>query len=272
MLFSIGDVAELFHISVGTLRHYENAGLVKPEYINEKTGYRYYSVRQFDTLNTIRYLRLLDMPLKEIGDFLQNREIDVMEEKLLLQKETVIQKQKELKQIERKIDNRLRLLKDARTRKLNEISLQKLPACRMVLSEGSLKIRNFFDMEMPIRKLEAARTETAVFLGKVGIGISEENMRQGKFDQYDCIFLLLDEEDSSQGNVRELPETLCVTVRFCGSHGEAAEQYRKLFQYMEEEKLTVSGFSREITLIDYVLTSDTSKFVTEISIPVIQNK
>ena len=68
-LFQIGDVAKLFHISVGSLRHYEKIGLVKPELIDENTGYRYYSTRQFECLNTIRYLRVLDMPLPQIADY-----------------------------------------------------------------------------------------------------------------------------------------------------------------------------------------------------------
>ena len=75
-LFRIGDIAELFHISVGSLRHYEKKGLVAPEYIDESTGYRYYSPRQFECLNTIRYLRVLDMPLPQIGSFLKNRNDD----------------------------------------------------------------------------------------------------------------------------------------------------------------------------------------------------
>ena len=40
-LFQIGDVAKMFHISVGSLRHYEQAGLLKPEYTDLETGYRY---------------------------------------------------------------------------------------------------------------------------------------------------------------------------------------------------------------------------------------
>lgn len=58
-LFQIGDVAKMFHISVGSLRRYEQAGLLKPEYTDPETGYRYYSARQFEVLNTIRYLRVL---------------------------------------------------------------------------------------------------------------------------------------------------------------------------------------------------------------------
>lgn len=42
----------------------------------------------------------------------------------------------------------------------------------------------------------------------------------------------------------------------------------KLSEYMNDKCLKIAGFSREITMIDYGLTNDTEKFVTEITIPV----
>lgn len=66
-LFSIGDVARLFHISVSSLRHYENVGLLTPEYTDPSSGYRYYSVEQFEILNTIRYLRPHPLPWQPYG-------------------------------------------------------------------------------------------------------------------------------------------------------------------------------------------------------------
>lgn len=76
-------MAKMFHISVGSLRHYEQTGLLKPQYVDPETGYRYYSSNQFEALNTIRYLRALDMPLTQIADFLQNKDVDTIEEKLM---------------------------------------------------------------------------------------------------------------------------------------------------------------------------------------------
>lgn len=67
-----------------------------------------------------------------------------------------------------------------------------------------------------------------------------------------------------------MPSEKCVCVRFKGSHEQAAEQYRKLLSYIRENNMTVNGYSREITIIDYGLTNDTEKFVTEIQIPVVQ--
>lgn len=267
-LLSIGDVARLFHISVSSLRHYENIGLITPEYTNPDSGYRYYSAEQFEILNTIRYLRALDIPLGEIADFLKNRDINHIEDTLRKQKEIVIQKQKELKRIEQKIEHRLNWLLDAQSSALDTISVSTLSPCRIVWVENPLKIEGFLDMEEPIRKLDSSDAEAVVFLGKVGIGISAEHLKAERTNRYDGIFLVLDNEDIYDGNTILLPETLAVKIRFCGSHTEADPQYKKLIEYINQHKMQITGFSREITLIDYGITNDTEKFVTEISIPV----
>lgn len=45
-----------------------------------------------------------------------------------------------------------------------------------------------------------------------------------------------------EGETTLLPETLCVTIRFRGSHVEAPAQYKKLLTYIEEHKCEISGF------------------------------
>ena len=267
-LFPIGEVSKLFHISVSSLRHYETLGLLTPAYIAPDSGYRYYGAEQFEALNTIRYLRALDMPLSEIKDFLQNRDIDRVEEKLRQQKRAVLQKQRELRRIQRKIDHRLNWLADAETAPLNTVSLVRLPACRVVWMDDPLRIDGSADMEAPIRKLDQSDAEAVVFLGKVGLGISAERLRRAETARYDGIFLLLDQEDLYTGETLRLPETLCVRLRFRGSHREAQPRYQTLLRYIDQHSLRITGFSREITLIDYGVTSDPDKFVTEICIPV----
>lgn len=79
-------------------------------------------------------------------------------------------------------------------------------------------------------------------------------------------------EDVYLGETSVLPETLCVRIRFRGSHIEAETYYRMLFQYIEEHDLEITDFSREVTLIDYGITRNREKFVTEICIPVRKNK
>lgn len=269
-LFQIGEVAKMFHLSVSSLRHYEKTGLVTPEYIDPETGYRYYSTRQFECLNTIRYLRVLDMPLAQIADFLKNRDIDKIQEMLLQQKKEVVRQQQELQIIEKKIDNRLRQLQAAILSEKETIQIRKIGSRRLAWLRNHFSIHNYQepDFETSIRKLEQGQRDAVVFLGKVGVGISAERLIAGEYGQYDMVFLVLDSEDQYAGMSEELPEETCVTVCFCGSHKDAPAYYRKLANYIKSHDYQITGFSKEITMIDFGITSDVSQFVTEIQIPV----
>ena len=265
--FQIGEMARLFHLSVSSIRHYEALGLVTPERIDPDTGYRYYGVRQFEAFNTIRYLRTLDMPLPEIADFLRNRDVDKIEEKLRAQKAAVAEKQRELARIERKIDAQLRQLQEAQAAPLWEIQLVLVPACRLFWVDTSLSAENYSDLELSTSRLAPMQAEAVVFLGKVGFSISAAHLKAHRYTQYDGTFLLLDEDDTFVGAVMDCPEPLCVRVRFRDHHLQSPDQYRRMAAYMAEHRLTVSGFSREIAIIDQGFTYDRDKFITEICIP-----
>lgn len=271
-LFQIGEVARMFHLSVGSLRHYEALGLLRPERIDPATGYRYYGPGQFETLNTIRYLRALDMPLGEIAAFLADRDVDVIEEKLRRQRAEVVRRQEELALIERKIDRRLRQLHDARTAVLDEIRLVDAPACALVWMPAAVRPWTHLDLEWSIRRLEEDRPGVAVFLGKVGVGIDPAALEAGRFDEYDRVFLLLEEGDACDGAAERIPAGPCVTVRFRGSHREAPERYRRIMAWLRARGLRPARPSREITLIDDGLTRDPAQFVTEIALPVARDE
>ena len=266
-LFKIGEVAKMYHVSMGTLRHYEKEGLLTPEYTDENTGYRYYGVRQLEVLNTIGYLRVLDMPLSEIRDFIQNRDVELIEEKLLNQKQIVSAKIRDLELISKKLDHRLEFLRDASESELEVITEKIIPPERIVQVREKLELGTYLGLEGSIRRFQENQDKILVVLGKVGVGISEDNLRHGRY-VYDRAFLILDDEEEYRGDVELIPAQRCVTIRFRGSHNEAPEHYGRLMEYIEEKHLEMTDFAREITLIDNGLTSDTSKFVTEIRIPV----
>ncbi|AIQ47318.1 hypothetical protein R70723_16535 [Paenibacillus sp. FSL R7-0273] len=58
-MFLIGEMAKLFQIDIRTLRYYDEIGLFTPASVDVHTGYRYYSIEQFESLNTILYLKKL---------------------------------------------------------------------------------------------------------------------------------------------------------------------------------------------------------------------
>jgi DNA-binding transcriptional MerR regulator len=63
---TVGDFSRATHLSVKTLRHYHQVGLLEPAAVNQDTGYRYYAAGQIPTAQVIRRLRDLEMPVAEV--------------------------------------------------------------------------------------------------------------------------------------------------------------------------------------------------------------
>ncbi|MDQ2813893.1 MAG: MerR family transcriptional regulator [Actinomycetota bacterium] len=63
---TVGDFSRVTHLSIKTLRHYHQVGLLEPATVNPDTGYRYYCDGQIPTAQVIRRLRDLQMPVAEV--------------------------------------------------------------------------------------------------------------------------------------------------------------------------------------------------------------
>jgi DNA-binding transcriptional MerR regulator len=67
----IGEFARIGNVSIVTLRHYDQYGLLKPHMLDPETGYRYYSLDQLPRLHRILALKDLSFPLEEIAWLLE---------------------------------------------------------------------------------------------------------------------------------------------------------------------------------------------------------
>lgn len=266
-LFTIGEVSRLFQMNIRTLRYYDQIGLLKPEYVDEGTGYRYYSTRQFERINTIRYMRALDMPLEQISRFFAHREVDTVVEMFRQQREKVRQKQELLERVGKKIDARIAQLEDAVNTVYERISMSEFPRRELVILKKEIPVAD--NLEVSIRDLDS-RNELAdaIFLGKVGVSVSREDLEMRRFDGFSSLFVVLEEGDSYHGDRRVLPAGTYITVRFRGTHRESAKYYVRLLDELERTGFRVAGDSVEITLIDSGITSQTDKYVTELQIPI----
>lgn len=266
-LFKIGEMSRIFHISVSSLRHYENIGLLRPEYTDEQTGYRYYSTRQFETLDTIRYLRKLGLPLTEISSFVNNRSLADIRRLLELQLVQVRQQLKELGAVERQIENRLDQIDRGRDLSLGLITEGKLPARRLAILSRRLDPEDDTELQLAIRELDGGGSRASVFLGKIGFGLSVDSLKRRTVRPCDFLFVVLEEDEEHDGRVLELPETFGITLRYIGGHDKAEENYGKILSYLDEKGRSPDGPALEITMIDQGFTSDASEFLTEIQVP-----
>ena len=90
---NINQVEQLTGVSKRNIRFYENEGLLNPER-DEVNGYRKYGEEDIWRIKMIKMLRMLDMPLEEIGEVLDREQ--TLEQAVSKQQERLEEKAKEL--------------------------------------------------------------------------------------------------------------------------------------------------------------------------------
>lgn len=265
-LFTIGEIGKLFNMNIRTLRYYDEIGLLKPEKIQEKTGYRYYSTRQFERLNTIKYLRALDMPLTQIIHYFEHMKPVTIIKLLQEQREEISRRMEALQQMDQKICSRLSQIDDAIHSTLNQVEEIHIKTREITLLRR--EILRGDDLEYPIRELERVHAlQGTMFLGKVGVSISQKALCSKCFGSFSSIFVFLEEGDRYQGEAESLIESDYARIRYSGTHAQSDVYYEKLIDYMKENHLVISGGSVEVTLIDSGMTDNPWEYVTELQIP-----
>ena len=76
MKLQIKEFAELTGVSVRTLHYYDEIGLLKPSFVDEQNGYRFYDENSLERMQEILFYRELDFPLKSIVEILASPNYD----------------------------------------------------------------------------------------------------------------------------------------------------------------------------------------------------
>ncbi len=83
-MLKIGDFAKICNVSARTLRYYDDEGVLKADFIDEATGYRFYSPQAVEKYKKIIFYKELGFSLEEIKKLLAATE---EEEKEMLKKQ-----------------------------------------------------------------------------------------------------------------------------------------------------------------------------------------
>ncbi|MFD2170415.1 MerR family transcriptional regulator [Tumebacillus lipolyticus] len=97
MAYRVKEVADLVGVSVRTLHHYDEIGLLAPSSVSE-AGYRLYTDRELERLQQILFFREIGFSLQEIGEILDSPDFD-RKSALVAHQEILMQKKKRLEDI-----------------------------------------------------------------------------------------------------------------------------------------------------------------------------
>ena len=270
--FSIGEMSRLMSVPIKTLRYYDEIGLFKPIEVNRQTGYRYYSTEQFEQLDIIKYLRLLGVPLTEITTHFKHRRVEHFLQLLKKQQEAIDEKIRELELTRRKFGSRISELEAA----LNGAEagvpiIKRFPARRILRLQES--VQRGPSLEMSVRKLEKliGAAHSPIFIGKVGLTVSEDNLLRGNFQEYNSVFILVEDaiDDSALSALSVvLPAGKYACLLFAGGHNDSPAPFRILLEYLDRQGFQIGGEALERAIVDEFISQDASRFLTEIQIPI----
>ncbi|HLN70241.1 MAG TPA: MerR family transcriptional regulator [Streptosporangiaceae bacterium] len=135
-MFSIGEFARLGGVSVRTLRHYDEIGLLRPEKVDPQNGYRGYSAAQLGRLNRIMALKELGLTLVQARRLLDGVTLEELRGMLILRR---AQLEHELEQHTSQllgIEARLRHIAKEGAMPADDIVVKKVPAMGVVVIAG----------------------------------------------------------------------------------------------------------------------------------------
>lgn len=269
--FTIGEMAKMHNIAESTLRYYDEKGIFHPSIVDPQTNYRYYTIDQFSLLDMIKFLRQLNIPLKEIKQYIDERNPSYALSLLEKQQEMMLKKQKEIEYALAKMEHRIHLIKKATKAETDRILIKKIPKRKITaIAVAPNTTDDMFDYYIHSLQKNMKQLDDSLFSGDIGVTISKKAFMQKEFQAYSSVFILLDYMPYQVHSSDSIKAGMFACAYHHGSYEETGETYKKLMEYIDQEGYEIIGDSIEIGLIDWSVTENPEEQVTEIQIPVMK--
>ena len=265
----IGEFSQMMQVTVKTLRHYEQKGLLLPDEVDEWTGYRYYSIEQMQKLQSIRDLQSLGFSLDEIKELYDDDShtpsVRQMDEKI---KETELQ----LNQL---IARRNRLLEWKNSRKqitkMEKFNIQALP--EIIVASHREVIPNYEALgPMCYEKIGPEMQRLGCKCPKPGYCFTVGHNGEYTPTDIDIEYCEQVEEMGTDGAIIKfkklpaIPKALC--MKHIGPYEKFYESFIETFKYMEQNGYKIAGQPRTSYVDGPWNQDDPEKWVSVIQIPI----
>ena len=131
-MFSIGEFARMGTVSVRTLRHYDDIGLLHPAHVDPETGYRSYTADQLGQLNRIIALKDLGFSLTLTGKLISGITLEELRGMLTLRRAQLEQELDAYTSRLLSVEARLRYIEGEHAMPADDIMVKKIPALGVV--------------------------------------------------------------------------------------------------------------------------------------------
>ncbi|SEM63521.1 MerR family transcriptional regulator [Streptacidiphilus jiangxiensis] len=264
---SIGDFSRATHMTVKTLRHYHDIGLLEPVDVDPHTGYRRYSAGQIPTAQVVRRFRDLGMPLEEIRTVLATSDVPTRNQHISAHLQRL---EEELGRTQRAVAALRDLLTPPAAGDSPAIELRsvgEVPAAAITATVEAQDAGAWFQGALG-ELFATVAGQSLRESGPAGGVYADElfTLHRGRA----TVFVPCEGTVRPVGRVEPLvvPAAELAVLEHCGPPSEVDRAYGTLAAYVARHALIVDGPIREYYLVGQRHTSDTSQWRTEVGWPV----
>jgi DNA-binding transcriptional MerR regulator len=278
-MLRIGDFSRLARVTIKTLHHYDEAGLLRPAHVDLQTGYRYYTADQLEDLQRILLLKDLGFSLEQIRLALRDEDNHAGLAALLREHRerlarTIAEDQLRLRRLEA-------LSEDATDRSISAttaVVLREIPATHVYASRERVPsmhrhVTAMFEAAEAAVAKHGARADASPFLL-----FHDSEWRDHDIDVEVCIPLSSTTSALTAREVESAPRAACVT--YVGNYDQTQFIYDAMLRWLDRSGLQICGPLREVyhrygaDQADYelpsrVLATSSTEYVTELQVPVV---
>ncbi|MBF4695766.1 MerR family transcriptional regulator [Fusibacter ferrireducens] len=266
-MFQIGLFSKMNRVTTKTLRHYDEIGLLKPAFVDQQTGYRYYGSTELVRLNKIIALKQLGLSLQEIQELIdQQKGIEIF--LTLKEKEIELRIKEETSKLSR-LQNYSRYLKGEQNMNYSPV-IKALP--EVIVASMRLIAPNYESYFDFIPKMgDEMRAKGAVCaVPEYCFNIYHDGeYRESDIDLEVCEAVVDYCEDSEKVKYKKIDaveNALCVMHK--GPYTTLPDAYAFAFSWIEANAYVIDGLPRESYIDGIWNKEDENEWLTELQIPV----
>ncbi|WP_027400438.1 MerR family transcriptional regulator [Anaerovorax odorimutans] len=269
--FTTGEFAKLCNVKKQTLFHYDDIGIFSPE-IKTNNGYRYYSYRQLEIFSVISMLKDLNMPLKDIKKYLDNRNPKALIDLLNEQEKEINKKMEELEWMKGFINTKTQLTKAGLSAKSGEIYIEKSKKEYMIVSDykGS---ENEKDIAAAIIKhLNFCHSVDVYSAHTIGGMIPTTQIPEDLNYNYSHFYTKLSKTDYSHSSDTNLSSVISIkpagnyAVIYHKGYDGIYNDYQNLAEYTKKHGLNIGPYFYEDIILDELSMKGWENYVIKLSL------
>ena len=268
-LLNPNEFSSISGVSKQTLLFYEKKNVFKPIFKNEK-GFRFYSLEQLDIIVTIQALQTIGLTLKEIQNYIENRNADLIYDlysnRMIPLKQTVNKYNRTIEMMHVKLD----LINKAKSVLLDTIYLEYRPAIQIVKSKEIPADASDTLQYKILGEHMAYRKEKDYSLGHAVAGIVDmktalnPNINKTQYKYYYTI--LPSDHDEKDYDIIE--SGTYIVMYHKGPYNQTYQAYPFMIDYAGKNHFEIESMIYDESLIDETTESDPANYITQISIKI----